>query len=190
MDQNGLWIVIPAYNEAQVVEGVVRAVVKKFEKVVVVDDCSEDDTFSAAQRSGAHVLRHPINLGQGAALQTGISYALRQGATHIAMFDADGQHDIRDLHAMLELQKTTGVDCVLGSRFIGRAIDMPRERRLLLQAAVLYTRLTAGLAVTDAHNGLRLFSRTAASRIKIRQNRMAHASELIEQIRSHGLSWA
>lgn len=189
MDRDGVWIVIPAYNEAEVIERVVQNVLREYPHVVVIDDCSTDETSSLAQRSGTHVVRHPVNLGQGAALQTGISYALQHGATRIATCDADGQHDIRDLETMLELQEATGVDCVLGSRFLGRAVNMPAQRRLLLKAAVLYTRLTARLAVTDAHNGFRLFSRRAASRIRLRQNRMAHASEVLEQIRLHGLSW-
>ena len=189
MNRYGVWIVIPAYNESEVIERVVRTALREYSSVVVVDDCSTDETFSAARRSGATVLRHPINLGQGAALQTGIAYALQQGAARIATCDADGQHDIRDLQTMLELQQATGVDCVLGSRFLGKALNMPAQRHLLLKAAVLYTRWTSRLAVTDAHNGFRLFSRHAASRIRLRQNRMAHASEILEQIRLHRLSW-
>jgi len=190
MKREGVWIVIPAYNESEVIARVVRTVLRDYPNVVVVDDCSKDDTYSVVRRCGAHVLRHPVNLGQGAALQTGIAYALQHGAARIATCDADGQHDIRDLEAMLDLQQATGVDCVLGSRFLGQAIDMPAQRRLLLKAAVLYTRWASGLAVTDAHNGFRLLSRHAASRIKLRQNRMAHASEILEQIRLHRLSWA
>ena len=190
MNCDVVWIVIPAFNESEVIERVATTAIRYYPNVVVVDDCSTDETSSVARRSGAHVVRHPVNLGQGAALQTGISYALQHGAARIATCDGDGQHDIRDLRAMLELQERTGVDCVLGSRFLGKAVDMPVQRRLLLKAAVLYTRLTSRLAVTDAHNGFRLFSRAAASRIKIRQDRMAHASELMEQIRRHRLSWA
>ena len=103
MDRRGVWIVIPAYNESEVIERVLRSVLRDYSDVVVIDDCSTDETFSVARRSGAHVVRHPLNLGQGAALQTGISYALQHGAMHIATYDADGQHDIRDLESLLEL---------------------------------------------------------------------------------------
>ena len=73
-------------------------------------------------------------------------------------------------------------EVALGSRFLGKAVGISKARRMLLRLAVLFTRLTTGLKVTDAHNGLRVFTRTAARKIKITQNRMAHASELLDQI--------
>lgn len=183
------WIVIAAFHEAQVIESVVRAVRRAVRHVVVVDDCSDDETGPRAARAGAHVLRHPVNLGQGAALQTGIDYALAQGAQLIVTFDADGQHDIADLPALLKAQRASGADCVLGSRFIGRAENLNAQRRWLLKAAAWFTALTAGVRLTDAHNGYRLFTRRAASTLRIRHNRMAHASEIVEQIARNGLRW-
>lgn len=186
---DSLWIVIAAYNEAKVIEPVVREVLRQRRNVVVVDDCSRDDTGRLAARAGAHVLRHPVNLGQGAALQTGIDYALSRGAEFIVTFDADGQHDIADLPVLLEAQRASGADCVLGSRFLGRTENMSPRRRRLLKAAAAFTWLTAGLRLTDAHNGYRLFTARAARTLRIRQNRMAHASEIVEQIGRHGLRW-
>jgi glycosyltransferase involved in cell wall biosynthesis len=183
------WVVIAAYDEAKVIEPVVRDVRRAVRHVVVVDDCSRDETGPRAAHAGAHVLRHPINLGQGAALQTGIDYALAQGAQTIVTFDADGQHDIADLPALLQAQRASGADCVLGSRFLGRTENLSAERRLLLKAAAWLTVLTAGVRLTDAHNGYRLFTRRAALTLRIRHNRMAHASEIIEQIARHGLRW-
>lgn len=158
--------------------------------VVVVDDCSSDNTGATALQAGATVLRHPLNLGQGAALQTGIDYALRRGASHIVTFDADGQHRSQDIRVLLEMQVKTGADVVLGSRFLGHTENIPSLRRMILRLAVVFTHATSGVKVTDAHNGLRLLTRRAAERVHIRQNRMAHASELIEEIGALGLTVA
>jgi glycosyltransferase involved in cell wall biosynthesis len=144
---------------------------------------------SMPRRTQAPWFAAAVNLGQDAALQTGIARALRQGAELVATFDADGQHDIADLERMIDLQRSSGVDCVLGSRFLGSTEEMPRQRAVILKAAVLYTRLTSGLKESDAHNGFRLLTRRAALAIRIQQNRMAHASEIIDEIKKHELSW-
>jgi polyprenyl-phospho-N-acetylgalactosaminyl synthase len=177
-----LWFVIAAYNEERAIGDTLAGVRARYPHVVVVDDGSRDGTAEVARRAGAHVVRHPLNLGQGAALQTGIAYALRRRASHIVTFDADGQHDIDDVPAMLQAMRERGADVVLGSRFLGRTSGMPASRRVLLKIAVLFTALTAGIRLTDAHNGLRLLTAAAAARLRITQNGMAHASELIEQI--------
>jgi glycosyltransferase involved in cell wall biosynthesis len=180
-----LAIVIPAFNESEVIGDVVVGCRGHFRQVmvVVVDDCSEDDTAGCARRAGGVVVRHPVNLGQGAALQTGLRYALDHGAETIVTFDADGQHRVSDLDVLIGTQQTTGADVVQGSRFLGSAEAIPLLRRLVLRIAVAFTRVTSGTQVTDAHNGLRLLTRRAAQQIRIRQNRMAHASELVEQFR-------
>lgn len=180
-------VVIPAYNEGKVIGPVVAGVCAAYSFVVVVDDCSKDDTGRCAAGAGAVVLRHVVNLGQGAALQTGISYALLRGADLVVTFDADGQHRVEDIAVLIETQARTGADVVAGSRFLGKALDMPTAKRLLLKAAVQFTRLTSGLDLTDAHNGLRLFTRAAAGKIRISQNRMAHASEIVDQVGALGL---
>lgn len=178
---SSLWVVVPAYNEARVVGAVVRELSAAYPNIVVVDDCSRDETGREALAAGAVVLRHPINLGQGAALQTGISFALEAGAQWIVTFDSDGQHRVQDIEVLLQRQQVTKADLVVGSRFLGRTENIPRSRRWLLKMAVRFTNLTSGVHLTDAHNGLRLFTREAAARIQIRQNRMAHASEMISQ---------
>jgi len=184
-----VWVVIAAYNEARVIARVVADVQCCGYHLVVVDDGSSDTTVETAERAGAIVVRHPVNLGQGAALQTGIQYALRHGADRVVTFDADGQHRTQDIAVLLAALDEADVDFALGSRFIGTSIDMPPSRRLLLKAATTFTRLTTGLDLTDTHNGLRAMTRRGASRIALRQNRMAHASELLEQIARSGLGY-
>jgi glycosyltransferase involved in cell wall biosynthesis len=183
-----VWVVVPAYNEGPVVATTVRDLLVCFANVIVVDDCSADASGRLALAAGAHVVRHPVNLGQGAALATGIAYALRQGAEAIVTFDADGQHSASDARAMVSRLDEARVDVVLGSRFLGHAEGISAGRRQLLRLAILFTRLTTHLSLTDAHNGLRVFSRHAAETIHIRQNRMAHASEILEQIAFHKLT--
>jgi hypothetical protein len=104
-------------------------------------------------------------------------------------FDADGQHRAADARVMLAALRQGGYDVVLGSRFLGRAEGIPAARYYVLRLAVWFTRLTSGLKITDTHNGLRVFSRNAAERLKIRQNRMAHASEILERIAELKLRW-
>lgn len=184
-----LWVVIPAFNEETAIAAVVASVSALYPQIVVVDDGSVDGTAKAAVDAGAIVLRHAVNLGQGAALQTGISFALARGADLIATFDADGQHQAADLPGMVETLLRTKADVVLGSRFLGKAVGLMPSRRMLLRAAVLLTRITEGIRLTDAHNGVRVFTRPAAQRLQITQNRMAHASEIIQQIARHRLRY-
>jgi len=184
-----VFVVIPAYNEATCIEQVAREVRAVYPDVVVVDDGSSDDTFEAARRGAKYALRHPVNRGQGAALQTGLTFALTRGAQIVVTFDADGQHRVEDIAVLLEPICRGECEIALGSRFLGQAVDMPAGRRRVLKAAVLFTRLVNRVPLTDAHNGLRAFSRVAAQRIDITLDRMAHASELIDQIRRSGLAY-
>ncbi|MDQ8727967.1 glycosyltransferase family 2 protein [Bradyrhizobium sp. LHD-71] len=187
--KSDVWVIIPAFNEGSVIGRVVREVTHRYPNVVVVDDGSTDCTAAKAAAEGAVVINHPINLGQGAALQTGIEFAVSRGAARLATFDADGQHQVRDIVALLDALDARGVDFALGTRFLGSGSNVPTARRLLLRLAVWFTRLTTGLVVSDTHNGLRAMTRRGAAAISIRQNRMAHASEILQQIADSGLDY-
>jgi polyprenyl-phospho-N-acetylgalactosaminyl synthase len=182
-----IWIVIPGYNEGRMIATTIASVRDWLPNVIVIDDGSSDNTADQARWAGAHVVRHPINLGQGAALGTGIRYALLEQADYIVTFDADGQHRPSDIQVLLEAASDRQADVVLGSRFLGESSTMPITRRALLKMATIYTRLTTKLNLTDAHNGLRLFTQKAAQQLDLRQNRMAHASELLDWLGSSGL---
>jgi glycosyltransferase involved in cell wall biosynthesis len=182
-------VVIAAYNEASVIASVVADVRRASYPAVVVDDGSTDATGEIAARAGAFVVSHPVNLGQGAALQTGLDFALAQGADIIVTFDADGQHRAADIAPLIAALAANKADYALGSRFLGDAVNLPRKRRLMLTAATRFTRLTTGLDLTDTHNGLRAMTRRGASRIGLKQNRMAHASEILHQIAQSGLPY-
>lgn len=184
-----VFVVVPAYNESEVVGQVVESLKRDYPNVVVVDDGSTDQTREAAKAAGAIVLRHVINRGQGAAIQTGIEFSLLSGASHIVTFDADGQHDVADIARLLEPILRGDCEIAMGSRFLGEAIDLPVSRRIMLKLGVLFTRFTSGVNLSDVHNGLRAFSRRAAERIHIRLDGMAHASELIDLIHRSGLPY-
>lgn len=177
---------IAAYNEGKVIRDVVAEVVRAGWHVVVVDDGSKDDTAEAARIPGVSVVKHPINLGQGAALQTGIEFALRRGAECLVTYDADGQHNCGDIPALVD--SLDNADIALGSRFLGKDIEGADARRItLLKAATLVSNRLSGMKLTDAHCGFRAFRATAAPKLKITQDRMAHASELLRKIKTSGL---
>jgi glycosyltransferase involved in cell wall biosynthesis len=184
-----VWVVIAAYNEANAIADVVADVTAAGYRTVVVDDGSRDRTAEVAASAGAALVRHPINLGQGAALQTGIEFALACGADTIVTFDADGQHRAADIPTLIDALVRHNADFALGSRFLGTTVNMPPSRRWLLKAASWFTRATTGLSITDSHNGLRAMTRRGATHIQLRQNRMAHASEILHQIATSGLTY-
>ena len=181
--------VLPAYNEAKTIASVVKEVKDKVDEVIVIDDGSGDLTADLAQQAGAKVLTHFLNRGQGAALQTGINFALNQGADIIVTFDADGQHNPDDIKRVVQPLLLGEVEVVLGSRFLKSKSNIPLVRKFILRMAVWFTRLYTGIAVTDVHNGFRAFSRQATEKINIKQDGMAHASEIIEQIKTRHLRY-
>ncbi len=197
-------VVIPAYNESKAIGKVVAEVRAFFPRVFVIDDGSSDDTAASAKKAGATVLSHVINRGQGAALATGIAAALADGAQIVVTFDADGQMDPADLSSLVAPIEAGFCDVVLGSRFLKRhgsdphsagskrgndPEGMPLVRKMTLKAALFFTLLTTGLKLTDTHNGLRAFSSKAASSLNLRCDRMAHASEILEEISRLGLRY-
>ena len=184
MHYQDVWIVVPAFREASVIGDVVADIRSTFEHVVCVDDGSRDDTAAIALAAGAHVVRHPVNLGQGAAIQTGVEYARAQaGAQVFATFDADGQHRVKDVAAMVDRLRTGEVDIVVGTRFAGQAAtQVPAVKRVVLRAAALLSPSIRKLGLTDAHNGLRVFNKTVADGLNITMNGMSHASEIISLI--------
>ncbi len=184
-----VFVVIPAFNEETCIEEVAREVGAAYPQVIVVDDGSLDGTQAAARRGAKFVLRHTLNRGQGAAIQTGIEFALRAGAKYIVTFDADGQHCVEDIAALVAPVASGEWDVALGSRFLGQAHGLPSGRRLTLKLGVLFTRMTSGARLTDTHNGLRCFSRRAAEQIEITLDGMAHASELIDLIVRSGMRY-
>ncbi|NWJ47614.1 MAG: glycosyltransferase family 2 protein [Chloroflexi bacterium] len=191
-DKEDVWIVVPAYKEEAVIGLVLQNLMQTGYRVVVVDDGSNDNTAKEVLKYPVTLLRHCYNLGQGAALQTGISYALTFSTTkYIVTFDSDGQHQVQDIEKLLNPLRSGTHEVTLGSRFLEKngTINLPLSKRIMLHLALAFSRFSTHLKLTDTHNGLRAFTTRAASKISIKQNRMAHASEILSQISDHKLKY-
>jgi glycosyltransferase involved in cell wall biosynthesis len=177
---NDVWIVIPAFNEATIIGDVISDVRSVFPHVVCVDDGSRDGTAERAFAAGAHVVSHPVNLGQGAAIQTGVEYSRsRPGAAVFVTFDADGQHQVKDVVRMIDRLSADDVDLVIGTRFAGAVTHTPPLKRIILRAAAFLSPQSRALGLTDAHNGLRVFDRKVADSLNLTMSGMSHAGEFI-----------
>jgi polyprenyl-phospho-N-acetylgalactosaminyl synthase len=184
--------VIPAYNEEPRICATLEGLRPFVDAMIVVDDGSEDGTKHEARSTGAIVVRHAINRGQGAALRTGTEAALRLGADVIIHVDADGQHDAAMIPELMRPIKEGKADIVFGSRFLGALPHgIPVMRRALLGAARTFNALAMGIprSVTDPQSGMRALTREAAQRIDFKQDRMAHCSEILRLATRSGLRW-
>ena len=183
-----VFIVVPAYNEEKTISSVISGLkAEGYRNIVVIDDGSKDRTRELAKRARVTVLSHKVNRGQGAALRTGIDYALKQKANMVVTFDSDGQHNPKDVGALLSaLDK--GVDVALGSRFLKRH-KVPVVRKIFLKGGALSFRVFYKVKLTDSHNGLRALTRDAAKKIEIKNDDMAHASEIIDSISKNKLRY-
>lgn len=182
-DFTDTWLIVPCFNEATVIRGVLENALRTFPNIVAVNDGSRDGSDREIHASGAHLVNHPVNLGQGAAIQTGIEYARSQeGAKYFVTFDADGQHQVKDVVAMVGRLREEPVDIIVGTRF-GRprqeGDQVPWIKRVVLKTVVFLSPRTRRLGLTDAHNGLRAFNRRVATETNLRMNGMSHASEFV-----------
>lgn len=191
IDPKSVFILIPAFNEGKVIRKTIAPVLARGYTIVLVDDCSSDNMFEAVKDLPIHYVRHSINLGQGAAIQTGIQYAYKNGAEYAVTFDADGQHNFEEIPKMLEPVIAGRTDITMGSRFMqgGIAEKIPGIRKLVIKTAIVVNGILTGLWLTDAHNGFRAMNRTALSKIKITQNRMAHATEILSLVKNAKLRY-
>ncbi|WP_269512099.1 glycosyltransferase family 2 protein [Corynebacterium faecium] len=182
------WLIVPCYNEGTVIFDVVTHARETFPNIVGVNDGSADDSAAQIRAAGAHLVDHPVNLGQGAAIQTGVEYARKQpGAQYFVTFDADGQHQVKDVVRMIERLRTEPLDIIVGTRFAGQDnSQVPWIKRAVLKTVVMLSPRTKKLGLTDAHNGLRAFNRKVAEEMNIRMNGMSHASEIVSMIEKHG----
>ncbi|MFB8386169.1 glycosyltransferase family 2 protein [Microbacterium sp. NPDC055910] len=184
------WVVIPLYNEASVIGEVIAELKPEFTNIVCVDDGSTDGSAAAARAAGAFLVEHPVNLGQGAALQTGIEFALAHpSCAYIVTFDADGQHRVEDAVGMVAIARSHNAAIIFGSRFLDDRTKPGLLKRVILKTAVWVTNMTTGMRLSDAHNGLRALRRDAAENVHLKQDRMAHATEIVLQLGRSGLPW-
>jgi Glycosyltransferases involved in cell wall biogenesis len=190
-DPHTVFVIIPYYNERTVIAEVLRTLEPGGYQVVLVDDGSKNAPGPELKGlKPVYLVRHKVNLGQGAALQTGIDLALLKGATHLVTFDADGQHSAADLPSLLAPLFNNEADITLASRFIRKGShNASRGKQVVLNAARWVNYLFTGLYLTDAHNGLRAMTRPVAQQLRFRENRMAHATEILLEIRKHKIRY-
>ena len=189
-ENDDVWVVIPLYNEATVIGEVIADLLPSFTNIVCIDDGSSDGGGGIASAAGARLVRHPINLGQGAALQTGFDYALERGARYVVTFDADGQHRTVDATAMVDRARDDDLAIVFGSRFLDDRTKPGFLKKIVLKTAVTVTNWSTRTKLTDAHNGLRVIREDALRRVRLRQDRMAHGTEIIVQLGRTGFRYA
>jgi glycosyltransferase involved in cell wall biosynthesis len=183
-------VIVPAFNEGRVVKATVEHLLAAGHRVVVVDDGSTDETADV-RRLPVVYLRHSVNLGQGAALQTGMTYALRAGAQVAVHFDADGQHDCAQIQQLIAPIVEGKADVVFGSRFL-RSEDraqVPWKKRMLLRGGILVSWAMSGMLLSDTHNGFRALSRRALEHIHLQENGFAHATEIMQRVRETGMRY-
>jgi glycosyltransferase involved in cell wall biosynthesis len=170
-------------------EKVLRELIASNYQVVAIDDGSTDRSNEIARKMNCVLLKHPSNFGQGAALQTGISFArINPKIEYFVTFDSDGQHQVSDINHMLKPLVNGDTDFVFGTRFQDDKTKFPFLKRIVLRAAIKYTQLSTGVAITDTHNGFRAFNKLAANRINLNFSGMTHASEFVEKAGQSGLS--
>lgn len=188
----GIFIIIPAYNETEVIASTIKPLIEKGYEVVVVDDGSAKSVETYLDKLPVHFLRHDINLGQGAALQTGMEYAKQFNPDYVVHFDADGQHNFSDIDHFISLLEEKKVDIILGSRFLKEeSIQLvPKKRRSLLKIARVINYFFTGLMLTDAHNGFRVMKGSVLNKIRLTEKRMAHATEILKLIKKNKIKFA
>lgn len=182
-----LLIIVPAFNEASVIKSTIRKLRLETQslqpEIVVVDDGSVDDTAEQAKQTGVKILHHVLNRGLGGAIGTGLAYARLRGFDVAVTFDADGQHDPKDVHTVLKPIIQGKADIVIGSRYFGAKTDMPFDRRLILNASNVLTYLLFGQTTSDSLSGFRAFGPTAVAKISIKTERMEVSNEIFSEIR-------
>ncbi len=189
MDKS-VYVIIPVYNEEKVIRSVIEDVIKVFPNVVCVDDGSKDNSAKEIAKTRAQLVSHPVNMGQGGALQTGLEYALLDPKVkYFVTFDADGQHRISDAKKMVQEAQRGEYDIILGSRFLKISSQIPAAKRLILKSATQLTNFLSKTKLTDTHNGLRVFNRRFAEQLEITMADMTHGTEIVLIIGKSGMKY-
>ena len=185
-----VYIIVPAYNEEKCIDKTIKDLRDHgYKNIIVINDGSTDKTSKIAKDNKVILISHPINLGQGSSIQTGLEYALLSGADIVVTFDGDGQHRASDIDNLLKPIFNDEAEVALGSRFLNKTSNTPWTKQVILKGGAFILFLMYGIMLTDTHNGLRAFTANAASRMKLESRGMEHASEIIEKIKLEKLRY-
>lgn len=184
MSEPQTFIVIPAKDEGSRIGGVLESVLQNgYKNIVVVNDGSEDNTGEVARSLGATVVEHIVNLGAGAATQTGIEFALKKGAEVIVTLDGDHQHLPDDIARLVQTLIEKDADLVIGSRFMGNNPDIPLTRVIYNKIGNFVTWLFTGLYVSDSQSGMKALRAEYARKARITRNGYEFCIEIIKHAR-------
>jgi len=194
MDKDDIYVVVPAYNEEKMIGNTLRKLKNEgYKNIIVVDDGSRDDTYNIAKEEGAIVCRHIINRGLGGALGTGIKCALLYNPKVIITFDADGQHDPKDIEKVAKPILEDDYDVAIGSRLMdeNEVKNMPKIKRIGNWGLNFLTYLMGGHFITDSQSGLRAFSNKSAKIIieQLKSNKYEVSSEFVVLIKRNNLKF-
>jgi len=188
--------VIPSYNESNDVLGMIRKILDWRYGVVFIDDWSTNNLYDKAidifKDKNFVWIKHILNIGQWGALQTWFSYILqnKNKVTHFVTFDADGQHQLEDVETFIQaFSDDKELDIVLGSRFLGKTVNMPKIKKVTLKIGILFTRVFSQIKLTDTHNGYRMIKISTLPNIQITLPWFEHASQIIDIIQSKKLKY-
>ncbi len=176
-----IFCVIPALNEEKNIKSVIEKVEKMVDKIIVVDDGSNDQTVNIAKKTSAIVLEHIVNRGQGAALQTGNEYCINNGADIIVHFDADNQFLAEEIYDVISPIIDDKADIVFGSRFLTKKSKMPFFKKTIIIPLARLINLFLKVKTSDPQSGFRAFNKKTAQLIKIENDGMAHCSEILHK---------
>jgi glycosyltransferase involved in cell wall biosynthesis len=180
IDRGKVCVIVPFFNEEQVIDNVISELIRENYKVLAVDDGSSDSSYEKIKNLECTTIRHSQNFGQGAALQTGMSFAkLNPNLEFFVTFDSDGQHQVANIESVLTPVIKDEADIVFGTRFQDDLTKFTFLKRIILKLAVKYTQLSTGVALTDTHNGFRAFNRVSIEKIELNFPGMTHASEFV-----------
>ncbi len=171
-------VIIPSYNEAAHIRGLVEKVRTFCPDVLVVDDGSEDATTVEARAAGAEVITHPFNMGKGTALENGYNWAIENAFEALVTMDGDAQHDPAEIPLFLECAGKTGADVVLGNR-MDEVKTMPFVRWLTNVLTSALVNVVGGTFVHDSQVGYRLIRTRIIPALKIISGRYAHETEIV-----------
>lgn len=184
-------VLVPCFNESNIFK-VTQELSKYFKNIVIIDDGSQKLVSANMDDKSVITLRHSVNLGQGAALATGFEYIRRTKnpkIDYVLTFDGDGQHQVSDALNMIKRIRSSDSEVALGNRFIDKNLDVPRKRKVVLKLGKLFTKYFLGLKFEDPSNGMRVISIKVLDRFRIRQNRMAHATEILQIIKRESIKF-
>ncbi len=172
-------VLIPAYNEADCIGGLLRRLRKyvKPQDIIVVDDGSSDGTGDIARDFGVKVLVHPRNRGKGAAQRTGFSYIVEAGYDGVITMDGDGQHDPDEIPLFIS-KAEEGYDIIIGMRE-GNISTMPLDRYLVNRTTSLVVSLFSGVRVRDSQCGYRFIRRGVMEKVPLSTTKFQTESEML-----------